>query len=206
MGMQELLSVPALVISAGAFTLSLAATVAQRRRANMEIASNLHIDLTSGLVEGARRPLGEIAFGVLEAWKEDPDRRDFGAIVSNHEARPEDIRHQYFVLLWCFERVWHGYRVIRDDRILGNRAAEDFAQMIAWHVRTWAWSLPAVKSALEPHLGKFHDGDSVKALAELTDSVLKPDDHAFLIQRLRGMGLDPIGNPEWGRSLRHAPT
>lgn len=65
----EALSEAALVVSIVAFGLSLAATVAQRRRANMEIARALHVDLTSGVVAEARRPLGELAFALRSDWE-----------------------------------------------------------------------------------------------------------------------------------------
>ncbi|MFF1416769.1 hypothetical protein [Streptomyces sp. NPDC058280] len=162
----------------------------------MEIARALHVDLTSGVVAEARRPLGELAFALRSDWEAEGDTNP-GRVVRRSGVQAAELRHHYFVLLWCFERIWHGYRVITRDSVLGLGAGKEFASMLGWHVRNWSQDLPAIKQALETELGKIHDGDSAQALAELGDAVLTDADIRMMRSRLGEMGLRPVGEPAW---------
>ncbi|WP_405779865.1 hypothetical protein [Streptomyces sp. NBC_00859] len=193
----EALSEAALVVSIVAFGLSLAATVAQRRRANMEIARALHVDLTSGVVAEARRPLGELAFALRSDWEAGGDAAP-GQVLRRNGVDAAELRHHYFVLLWCFERIWHGYQVVSRDRVLGLGAGKEFASMLGWHVRNWSEDLPAIKQALETEVGEIHDGHAVRALAALGDAVFTEADIRMIRSRLGQRSLQPVGNPAWG--------
>ncbi|MBT2488925.1 hypothetical protein J7E96_10390 [Streptomyces sp. ISL-96] len=194
----QVMPLVALAVSIVALALSLVATVAQRRRANMEIARALHIDLTSGVVADARKPLGELAFAVRSEWEADRVSPDLEKALRESSAEAADLRHHYFILLWCFERVWNGYKVIwADRRVVGVRPSREFADMLGWHVRNWSQDLPAIKMALETQLGEIHDGDSARAFAALGDAVLTNADIRKVRRRLGEMGLDPIGEPAW---------
>lgn len=109
-----------------------------------------------------------------------------------------ELRHHYFVLLWCFERIWHGYQVVSRDRVLGLGAGKEFASMLGWHVRNWSEDLPAIKQALETEVGEIHDGHAVRALAALGDAVFTEADIRMIRSRLGQRSLQPVGNPAWG--------
>ncbi|MFC5197923.1 hypothetical protein [Streptomyces kaempferi] len=162
----------------------------------MEIARALHVDLTSGVVAEARRPLGELAFAVRSDWEAEGDANP-EQVLRLSGVEVAELRHQYFVLLWCFERIWHGYQVITRDRVLGRRAGKEFASMLGWHVRNWSRDLPAIKQALETKVGKIHDGDSARAFAELGDAVLTDADIRMMRSSLGEMSLQLIGEPAW---------
>ena len=166
------MAVVALVVSALAFVLSVVVAAVQRRRANMEIARSLHVDLTSGVVAESRRPLGEVAFAARE-------RSDAGATASevgtalHGTVDLEEVRHHYFVLLWCFERVWHGREVVTADTVFGRGQGEAFDDMFRWHVHNWSRDLPVIKCLLDASdLGRVRDGDSAAAFADLGRGVL----------------------------------
>ncbi|MGW6648871.1 hypothetical protein AMK23_19595 [Streptomyces sp. CB02130] len=162
----------------------------------MEIARALHIDLTSGVVADARRPLGELAFA-LRSGRESEEARDPGQVLRQCGIEAEELRHHYFALLWCFERVWHGYRVISSDRLVGLGVGNEFAGMLGWPVRNWSADLPAIKQALETEVGKIHDRDSARALASLGDAVLTEEEIRSLRRKLAELRLEPVGNPAW---------
>ncbi|MFD6821468.1 hypothetical protein ACFWC5_13975 [Streptomyces sp. NPDC060085] len=162
----------------------------------MEIARALHVDLTSGVVADARRPLGELAFA-LRNGQQAEGAQDWGQVLRRRGIEAEELRHHYFVLLWCFERVWHGYRVISSDRLIGLGVGNEFAKMLGWHVRNWSVDLPAIKKALEAEVGEIHDDDSAHALASLGDAVLTDEDIRSMRRKLAELGLGPVGDPAW---------
>lgn len=168
----------------------------------MEIARTLHADLTSGVVAEARRPLGELAFAL---GQQEGGQVNLEETIRATGLEAEEIRHHYFVLLWCFERIWAGYQVISVDRLLGQRPRNEFASLIEWHVRNWSGDLPAVKSALGAKLGEVHDSDSAEAFGKLGDAILSPESTREIRDHLIGRALTPVGRPKWWTRLEPDP-
>lgn len=112
----------------------------ERRRSDLELARSLHSELTVGIAD-ARDQLGSAVRSSESAF----DQSD-----------PE-LRHAYFRMLWCFERLWAGWQIMGDD---GRVFLKGLA---VWHVDQWVRDLPSQRGRLRIS----DDRDSRKGLDSL---------------------------------------
>lgn len=122
-----------------------------------ELARRLHEDLTTGEVERARSVLGHVVHGKM-------------TIGSEVERR--DALDSYFRLLWCFERIHAGQRVITAS---GSTNAETFFRdLFRWHVDEWRRSIHGkgqLRDMLAVALGEknLDDDQSIAAFSKVCD-------------------------------------
>ncbi|TVT60128.1 hypothetical protein FNH05_04975 [Amycolatopsis rhizosphaerae] len=100
--------------------------------------------------------------------KDIADARDrLGSLVRNNESAfggsDPAVRHDYFRLLWCFERIWSGWQVMGDD------GRKFLSHLIDWHVDEWSFALPEARR----RLGMINDDDSRKGIDKLVDAMKK---------------------------------
>ena len=107
-------------IGIAAVIVSLCSIVFNHRSQLYELARSLHQDLTTGAVQVARDHLGSIAHGNLSV-DDDLD----GAVAA------------YFRLLWCFERIEAGRRLMVWYRA-GPGVRKYLDSLVRWHVQEWA--------------------------------------------------------------------
>lgn len=167
-------NVLAVAISLLAVLVAAIVYLGENRRADLEVARSLHLDLTSGEVAGARRLLGTLRYG---------DSSERGRIDTS------DALTAYFTLLWCFERVAAGRRSLLRGQLLGRRgrAVTFLDEAIDWHLIEWREGLPTAKSRLNERLGSAVDDDQSRealrwllrerALGSLRDEVDVLHDH-----------------------------
>lgn len=137
-------NVLALAISLVAVLVAAVVYLGENRRADLEVARSLHLDLTSGEVAEARRLLGTLRYGAPS---------ELGRIDAS------DALTAYFTLLWCFERVAAGRRSLLRGQLLGRRgrAVAFLDEAIHWHLIEWRAGLPMAKSRLTERLGSAID-------------------------------------------------
>jgi hypothetical protein len=111
----------------------------QSRQAAFELARTLHMDLTTGDVVRARVN--------LITYLRHPGE-------SSEELAQEALR-SYYVLLWCFERILTGRRVLNRSRKWNPSlpAVKFLNALVQWHVETWREDLPAIRRRLRSDLG-----------------------------------------------------
>jgi hypothetical protein len=132
----------------------------QTRQVNFDMARALHVELTTGDVVAARGDLFRFKLGEL--------------------SYSQEIIRSYFILLWCFERLWEGRRALQ--RKAGSPSARRSAAVrflddaIHWHVHVWAESIPVIRSKINEALlasneQSIDDGDSLDALFLLAEAL-----------------------------------
>jgi hypothetical protein len=138
------------IISLLALMTAMAVFWAQRRHAHFELACLLHRDLTTGEVAEARDKLGTLLHDPVRFTPDD---------------LPE-VRTAYFTLLWCFERIYLGRRVMVAGRVPSKRPLRLLDDLVTYQVRYWDENLPAIKQAIET-LGDVKDEREREALIKL---------------------------------------
>lgn len=134
----------------------------QSRQSAFELARSLHMDLTTGEVVRARVNL--IAY--LRSPGEPSDELVQEALGS------------YYVLLWCFERILAGRRVLnRSRRWNPSLPAVQFLDvLVQWHLGEWGKDLPVIRRRLSNDLEtrgvQFPDRNSWSSFENLYAEVL----------------------------------
>lgn len=178
-----LLTSLSLAVSVTSLLVAVSAFRVQRRRANMELARALHVDLTTREVAKARDTLGTMVYDRAVMASGD---------MASRKARFIGARTDYFTLLWCFERIWAGRETITaDERAGANGAACRYLdQAIRWHVLSWARDLPLVGHVLELELGSsLADEESWEAFGKLCDALLTAKQRSEIQSDLENRGL-----------------
>ena len=156
-----MIDVATVVLAVAAVVAAVAVYLGESRRTDFEVARSLHHDLTSGEVGAARRSTGTITHGTEQQ----------SAAIDAQAALTD-----YFSILWCFERIYHGRRSLTEGKLFPRRRSRAVLYLdrtLEPHLREWRSGVPKVHDELEQRLGTtIQDKDARQGLDGLIRDVL----------------------------------
>ncbi|MET8507582.1 hypothetical protein ABZV60_23455 [Streptomyces sp. NPDC004787] len=143
-----------------------------------ELARTLHTDLTTGTTAQAR--------DVLEHFRSGTRYQESSSDDLPPTAETQKVLEAYFTLLWCFERILVGRRVLvfQARRNQTGSAVAFLDRLLAWHLVLWADRWPGMRTALKApgRVPDLRDHHSLRSFCDLVEEMTGTRAHTALLR------------------------